>query len=43
MIAFEWGIRDGNPWATLAPALSIWAVILGCALLVEGLREDDHA
>jgi ABC-type dipeptide/oligopeptide/nickel transport system permease subunit len=43
MIAFEWGIRDGNPWATIAPALSIWAVILGCALLVEGLREDDHA
>ncbi|MEE2751382.1 MAG: ABC transporter permease [Myxococcota bacterium] len=43
MIAFEWGVRDGNPWATFAPAIAIWAVILGCALLVEGIREDEHA
>ncbi len=43
MIAFEWGVWEGNPWATWCPIAAIWLVILGCALLVEGLREDLHA
>ncbi len=44
MIAFEWGVRDGNPWATWAPALAIWAVILGAMMMADGLAEaDDRA
>ncbi len=41
MIAFEWGVRDGNLWATWAPALAIWVVILGALLLADGLAEAD--
>ncbi len=44
MIAFEWGVRDGNLWATWGPALAIWIVILGALLLGDGLAEQDgHA
>ena len=44
MIAFEWVVRDGNPWATWAPALAIWAVILGAMMMADGLAEaDDRA
>ncbi len=43
MIAFEWGVRHGNQWATWAPALAIWVVILGALLLADGLAEGDHA
>ncbi len=41
MLAFEFGIPDGNVLAWLAPAVAIWAGILGTALLGQdlGLRE----
>ena len=41
MLAFEFGIPDGNPAAWLAPAAAIWLAILGTALLGQdlGLRE----
>lgn len=41
MLAFEFGIPDGNPFAWIAPALAIWVTILGTALLGQalGLRE----
>ncbi len=43
MIAFEWGVRDGNLWATWAPALAIWVVILGALMLADGLAEAERA
>jgi peptide/nickel transport system permease protein len=43
MIAFEWGVRDGNVWATWAPALAIWIVILGALLLANGLAEAENS
>ena len=39
MIAFEWAIRDGNAWASVAPAVAIWVLILGAALAGEALAE----
>ena len=27
MLAFEFGIQDGNPWASVAPALMVWATV----------------
>ncbi len=39
MIAFEWATRGGNAWATRAPMLAIWVVILGATLAGEGLAE----
>lgn len=39
MIAFEWAIRDGNLWATAAPMLAIWGVILAAMLVGEALSE----
>lgn len=39
MLAFEFGIHDGNPAAYLAPALAIWGTILGTVLLAESLAE----
>ncbi len=44
MLAFEFGIPDGNPLAWIAPAAAIWAGILGTALLGQdlGLREGGH-
>ncbi|MDP2311866.1 MAG: hypothetical protein Q8P41_03110 [Pseudomonadota bacterium] len=41
MLAFEFGIPDGNLLAWMAPAAAIWAGILGTALLGQdlGLRE----
>jgi peptide/nickel transport system permease protein len=39
MIAFEWAIRDGNAWATIAPAVALWALILSAALAGEALAE----
>lgn len=41
MLAFEFGISDGNPLAWLAPAAATWAAILGTALVGQalGLRE----
>jgi len=41
MLAFEFGIPDGNPWAWAAPGLAVWAACLGAALLGQdlGLRE----
>lgn len=40
MIAFEWTVRDGNPWATRAPALAIWLGVLGPLLFAESLVES---
>ncbi len=42
MIAFEWGIHDGNPWATWAPVLAIWASTLGAVLLAEAFAERSR-
>ncbi|MCB9762926.1 MAG: ABC transporter permease subunit [Alphaproteobacteria bacterium] len=39
MIAFEWGVRDGNLWAAAAPALALWSVLLGASLLAEAVGE----
>lgn len=41
MLAFEFGIPDGNPAAWIAPACAIWLAILGTALVGQdlGLRE----
>lgn len=41
MLAFEFGIPDGNLYAWMAPAAAIWLGILGTALLGQdlGLRE----
>ena len=39
MIAFEWREPDANPWASWAPGLAIWAVILSSAFLGDALVE----
>ncbi len=39
MLAFEFGIPDGNPWAWIAPALAIWMTIGGTLLASEALAE----
>lgn len=41
MLAFEWGIRDGNPWAARAPAIALWLVVLAAAVLAEGMAEGE--
>lgn len=33
MLAFEFGVIDGNPWAWLAPALCLWLTAWGAAAL----------
>ncbi len=40
MIAFEWR-EAGNLWASWAPGLALWTVILGAGLAGEGLAERD--
>ncbi|MDP6935181.1 MAG: ABC transporter permease subunit, partial [Myxococcota bacterium] len=39
MLAFEFGVHDGNLWAILAPALATWFTILAAILAAEGLQE----
>ena len=39
MLAFEFGITDGNTLAWLAPALAIWATVLAATLLAQQLDE----
>lgn len=41
MLAFEFGVADGNPWAWAAPAAALWLVVLATALVGQdlGLRE----
>lgn len=41
MLAFEWGMRDGNPWAARAPAVALWLVVLSAAVLAEALGEGE--
>ena len=43
MLAFEFGIPDGNPLAWAAPALAIWVVIFGTVLLAGSLLERARA
>jgi peptide/nickel transport system permease protein len=43
MLAFEFGIPDGNLFAWLAPAVAIWAAILGTALLGQDLGVQEGA
>ncbi|MCP4810429.1 MAG: ABC transporter permease [Proteobacteria bacterium] len=39
MIAFEWREPDANPWASWAPGLAIWGVILSAAWIGDALVE----
>jgi len=39
MLAFEFGIPDGNVMAWVAPALAIWVTILGTVLTASNLSE----
>lgn len=39
MIAFEWQIPGGNPWAWAAPALALWAVVWSASLTADALAE----
>lgn len=41
MLAFSLG-RIGNPWASLAPALALWATVWGLVLLAGSLVEGDR-
>jgi peptide/nickel transport system permease protein len=43
MLAFEFGVPDGNPLAWLAPAAAIWAAILGTALVGQELGLQEGA
>jgi peptide/nickel transport system permease protein len=43
MLAFEFGIPDGNAFAWMAPALAIWAAVLGTALLGQDLGRAEGA
>ncbi len=43
MLAFEFGVGDGNPLAWLAPALTLWATVLSTVLLADALGEAEHA
>lgn len=43
MLAFEFGVPDGNTWAWLAPALAIWVTIFATSLAGEALAERGHA
>jgi hypothetical protein len=39
MLAFEFGVPDGNPWAWLAPALAIWLTITASMMASGALAE----
>lgn len=39
MLAFEFRVPGGNPWAWAAPALATWATILATAMAGEALAE----
>lgn len=39
MIAFEWRQPESNPWASLAPALATFAVLLGASWVSDDLKE----
>jgi len=39
MIAFEWREPEANGWASWAPGLAIWAVIMSAVQVAEGLVE----
>ncbi len=41
MIAFEWRESISNPWASWAPGIALWTVILAASLVGEGLAEHD--
>lgn len=40
MIAFEWATFEGNDWATRAPMLAIWGVLLSAMLVGELFSEQ---
>jgi ABC-type dipeptide/oligopeptide/nickel transport system permease subunit len=42
MLAFEFGVRGGNPLGVLAPALAIWLTILCCNVVGDALGEREH-
>ena len=41
MIAFEWREPNANGWASWAPGLAIWGVIMSAVLVAEGLVEGN--
>ncbi|MEL6347552.1 MAG: ATP-binding cassette domain-containing protein [Myxococcota bacterium] len=41
MLAFEFGISEGNLWAWLSPALAIWSSLLSVTLLAESFAVQD--
>ena len=43
MLAFEFGVPEGNPLAWFAPAVAIWGVILSAVLASDALAEKRHA
>lgn len=42
MLAFEFGIHDGNPLAVIAPTIAIWLAVLGTILAGEALQEPGR-
>ncbi len=42
MLAFEFGISNGNALAWLVPAGAIWLTVVGIALTAEGIREGQR-
>lgn len=43
MLAFEFGVHDGNPWAWAAPALAIWLTLAAAIGVASTLRERGRA
>jgi ABC-type dipeptide/oligopeptide/nickel transport system permease subunit len=43
MLAFEFGVPDGNLFAWLSPAVAIWGVMFSAVLASDALAERRHA
>lgn len=41
MIAFEWQVSGGNPWAWAGPALALWAAAFSASQVAAGLAEGQ--
>lgn len=42
MLAFEFGVTDGNPWAWLAPAAAIWLTVAATLSVASSLEEPGR-
>ena len=43
MMAFSWGRCDDNPFAFLAPAVSLWITLIALTWIADGVAGADHA